>query len=223
MCRTSTGHILCLFCVSSFRAFQKPSSYFFPFIFLKKSEPSMWFFLVIFLVPFPCNAKDECSLAVSTSHTNVDVTVGQRLNLTCKFTCLSVNYGVQLLKDKELLSEQSLSKDWPESKHNFILFMLIPAVQHNDSGMYTCQTVPGEVVISVMVNVGDKPSEQPNVTVDKHTVKPNVTDVIQLETSSEVKSTCNASFSWNAPLWYLLGKTVLFLICSLSVVLKKTC
>ncbi|XP_053503276.1 uncharacterized protein LOC128621494 isoform X2 [Ictalurus furcatus] len=146
----------------------------------------------------------------------VNVTFGQRFKLTCNFTCLTSDYRVQLLKNKQLLSELSLFRDCPKSKHTIVLSLLIPAVQHNDSGQYKCQSDPPDVISSVKVNI---------VYTDERVPKDKQNDTAPWvsEPPSEVKSTCNALFSWNAPLWYLLCKTALFFICLLSVVLKKTC
>ncbi|KAF7700354.1 hypothetical protein HF521_003312 [Silurus meridionalis] len=176
----------------------------------------MWIFMVVFLIPFPCNAKDECPRSVSMSQNGfVNVMFGQRFNITCNFTCLTTSHRVQLLKNEELLSELSLSRDCPASKHTIVLFLIFPAVQHDNSGHYKCQSMPLDVISSIHINVV-KPDEQ--TLKDKY----NVTATPLTEMSSEVKSACKAPFSWNAPLWYLLGKTALFLICTLSMVLKKT-
>ncbi|KAI5626069.1 hypothetical protein C0J50_14341 [Silurus asotus] len=125
----------------------------------------------------------------------VNVMFGQRFNITCNFTCLTASHRVQLLKNEELLSELSLSRDCPASKHTIVLFLIFPAVQHDNSGHYKCQSMPLDVISSIHINVV-KPDEQ--TVKDKYTV------------------------TGNAPLWYLLGKTALFLICTLSMVLKKT-
>ncbi|TSK49626.1 hypothetical protein Baya_4828 [Bagarius yarrelli] len=157
----------------------------------------MWVFTVIFLVLCPSSLQDDCSRSVSMSHNGyVDVVLGQRFNLTCNFNCFTAAHKVQLMKDELLLSELSLSSDCPESKHTIVLLLFIPAVQYNDSGLYKCRSDPRDGSSSVTIKVV---TTDENMDKDEH----NITG--------------------NAPLWYFLCKTALFLICSLSAVWIKTC
>ncbi|XP_047676366.1 uncharacterized protein LOC125145856 isoform X2 [Tachysurus fulvidraco] len=190
-----------------------PVYVFFVFCKFTKCEPNMWFFIVIVLLLFPFSLQEECLHTLLMSHNGyVNVTLGQHFNLTCTFTCSTVADRVQMLKGHWLLTELSLSRDYPESKHTIVLFLLISAVQRNDAGQYMCQNDQQELLSSATLKIVDK---------DEYMVtdKDNITET----PISEVKSTCSTTVSWNAPLWYLLCKMVLFLICSLIVVLKKAC
>ncbi|GAA6089562.1 uncharacterized protein LOC125145856 isoform X2 [Tachysurus ichikawai] len=114
----------------------------------------------------------------------VNVELGQHFNLTCTFTCFTTADRVQMWKNHWLLTELSLSRDYPESKHTIVLFLLIPAVQHNDSGQYKCQNDQQELISSATVNIVDR---------DEHMVtdKDNITGT----PTSEVKSTCSTTVS----------------------------
>lgn len=100
--------------------------------------------------------SDECLQSVLMSHNGyVNVELGQHFNLTCTFTCFTTADRVQMWKNHWLLTELSLSRDYPESKHTIVLFLLIPAVQHNDSGQYKCQNDQQELISSATVNIGE--------------------------------------------------------------------
>lgn len=100
--------------------------------------------------------SDECPPSISMPYNGyVNVALGQSFNLTCTFTCLTGAHRVQLWKNGQLLSELSLSRDRPESKHTVVLFLLIPTVQHNDSGQYKCQDESMHFISSVTVNIGE--------------------------------------------------------------------
>lgn len=112
--------------------------------------------LLLTLLCLPLIISDECPSSVSMSENGyVNVTFGERFKLTCNFTCLTSDYRVQLLKNEQLLSELSLFRDCPQSKHTIVLSLLIPAVQHNDSGQYKCRSNPPDVISSVKVNIGE--------------------------------------------------------------------
>ncbi|KAF5899545.1 uncharacterized protein DAT39_010751, partial [Clarias magur] len=147
----------------------------------------MWFLVVIFLLLLPCDAidvSDECVPSVSMSHNGyVNVMSSQSFNLTCTCTCFSANYTIQLLKNKQVLSELGLSR------HTMILFLLIPAVQRNDSGRYECRSKPTKVSSSVNVSVVYK--DKDNVDETDNITAP----VVSGPTTGDLQSTCNPSCS----------------------------
>ncbi|XDV27160.1 hypothetical protein PO909_030738 [Leuciscus waleckii] len=171
-----------------------------------KFSSNMYFLKFILLLLIPSYISGGCQTNISVSG-GQKVCSSQNFTLTCRFDCHGPQNHVKVVKDQEF--EHSLES----SCNSITLSIHVHSANNNHTGTYSCQTKSLDSMSMAYVKVEDCDFPAKLSTVNK--TSSSLATTYQSSTPSRILDP--------VLIWYILFKTAVFLIGTITAVLKTVC